>query len=145
MTFWDVAQTALPWTWIGMVVAISFMEAPLKFRAPGITLQLGVGIGRLVFRALNAIEAVLALALTVAIIAGDARSSAVWALLAAAWAALLAKAGVVRPWRDRRAIRVVAGEPLGPSRRHIWYIALEVVTVGVLGALGVVSLDRVVG
>ena len=137
MTFWDVAQTALPWTWIGMVVAISFMEAPLKFRAPGITLQLGVGIGRLVFRALNAIEAVLALALTVAIIAGDARSSAVWALLA--------KAGVVRPWRDRRAIRVVAGEPLGPSRRHIWYIALEVVTVGVLGALGVVSLDRVVG
>jgi len=27
------------------VLAISFLEAPLKFRAPGITIQLGLGIG----------------------------------------------------------------------------------------------------
>ena len=35
--------------WIGFVSAISFMEAWLKFRAPGVTLTLGLGIGRLVF------------------------------------------------------------------------------------------------
>lgn len=35
--------------WIGFVGVISFMEAWLKFRAPGITLSLGLGIGRLVF------------------------------------------------------------------------------------------------
>ena len=33
--------------WLGMVLAISFLEAPLKFRAPGITIPLGLGIGRL--------------------------------------------------------------------------------------------------
>ena len=39
--------------WIGFVCAISFMEAWLKFRAPGISVPLGLGIGRLVFNALN--------------------------------------------------------------------------------------------
>ena len=27
--------------WLGMVVAISFLEAPLKFRAPGLELRVG--------------------------------------------------------------------------------------------------------
>jgi hypothetical protein len=53
---------ALTFTWLGMVLAISFLEAPLKFRAPGVTIPIGLGIGRLVFRALNAVEAGLAVA-----------------------------------------------------------------------------------
>src|SRR5690554_1127105 len=48
--------------WIGFVCAISFMEAWLKFRAPGIILALGLGIGRLVFAALNKVEWVLVIA-----------------------------------------------------------------------------------
>jgi len=51
--------------WIGFVCAISFMEAWLKFRAPGITVPLGLGIGRLVFDALNKIEWVFATAIVV--------------------------------------------------------------------------------
>jgi hypothetical protein len=43
-----------------MVLAISFMEAPLKFRAPDVTLRIGLGIGRLIFRALNNVEAIFA-------------------------------------------------------------------------------------
>jgi hypothetical protein len=35
-----------------MVIAISFVETPSKFRAPGITVPLALGIGRLVFKAL---------------------------------------------------------------------------------------------
>src|SRR5664279_3321230 len=53
----QVIGTAVAFVWLGMVLAISFLEAPLKFRAPGITLPLGLGIGRLVFRALNGCEA----------------------------------------------------------------------------------------
>ena len=44
---------AATFVWLGMVLAISFIEAPLKFRAPGVTLPIGLGIGRLVFRALT--------------------------------------------------------------------------------------------
>lgn len=52
---------AATFIWIGFVCAISFMEAWLKFRAPGITLPLGLGIGRIVFSALNKVEWLLAL------------------------------------------------------------------------------------
>ena len=51
--FFAISGTFL---WIGFVCAISFMEAWLKFRAPGITRPLGLGIGRLVFKALNKVE-----------------------------------------------------------------------------------------
>jgi len=145
MTTWQLLQTALPWLWLGAVLAISFVEAPLKFRAPGITIPLGVGIGRLVFRALNGLELALAAATTVAVAAGDARSTAVWLLLAALWLALALKAGVVRPLMDRRARRLLDGEPLGPSRQHLLYVGLELATVVALAAFGAVSLDLIVG
>ena len=50
---------AAVFTWFGQVVGISLVEAPLKFRAPGISLARGLGIGRLVFAALGRAEAVL--------------------------------------------------------------------------------------
>ena len=35
---------ALTFCWLGMVLAISFLEAPLKFRAAGVTIPIGLGI-----------------------------------------------------------------------------------------------------
>jgi hypothetical protein len=40
-----IVAAAAPFVWLGMVLAISFLEAPLKFRAPGVTLPPGLGIG----------------------------------------------------------------------------------------------------
>ena len=60
--------TAVTFVWLGMVTAISFLEAPLKFRAPGVTLPIGLGIGRLVFRALNIAELTLAAVLASAVL-----------------------------------------------------------------------------
>src|SRR5699024_12129318 len=59
---------AVIFTWLGAVLAISFLEAPLKFRAPDVTIRIGLGIGRLVFRALNTVEVVLAGVLIVALV-----------------------------------------------------------------------------
>ncbi|MGB0437686.1 MAG: hypothetical protein ACPGIJ_12045, partial [Mycobacterium sp.] len=66
MTGGGAVTVAALFTWLGMVLAISFVEAPLKFRAPGVTLKIGLGIGRLVFRALNTMEVLLALTIIVA-------------------------------------------------------------------------------
>jgi hypothetical protein len=52
---------ALSFIWCGLVIGISFIEAPLKFKAPEVTLKIGVGIGMLVFKAINTIEIVLAM------------------------------------------------------------------------------------
>ncbi len=41
MTRIDAVVAALAAFWLGLVVAISFIEAPLKFRAPGVTIPVG--------------------------------------------------------------------------------------------------------
>ena len=48
--------------------------------------------------------------------------------------------GVVRPPLNRRSDRVLAGEDLPRSRGHLVYVALEVVKVALLIALGSVAL-----
>ncbi|MCK7626039.1 hypothetical protein MUU72_23525 [Streptomyces sp. RS10V-4] len=132
-----VAATFL---WLGMILAISFLEAPLKFRAPGVTVPIGLGIGRLVFRALNAVEAVLAAAVAVAVAASTAPGTAVIALTAAAAALLLLQLAAVRPFLNRRTRRVLAGETLPRSSAHLSYVAAELAKTGVLLALGIVLL-----
>lgn len=63
--------SAFTFVWLGMVLAISFLEAPLKFRAPGVTIPLGLGIGRIVCRALKySAEAALAAGVLVAVVLG---------------------------------------------------------------------------
>lgn len=61
LTSYSLAMASV-FLWLGFVGAISFMEAWLKFRAPGVTITLGLGIGKLVFSALNKVEWILALA-----------------------------------------------------------------------------------
>ena len=108
---------AVPFGWLGMVLAISFLETPLKFRAPGITLPLGLGIGRLVFRALNLAEVSLAALLTLALLAMRPPGSG-WVLLGAAWLLLAVQTGLLRPRLDRRAVAVIAGRTPPPSPRE---------------------------
>jgi hypothetical protein len=131
--------TAAVFTWFGMVTAISFLEAPLKFRAAGITVPLGLGIGRLVFRALNIAEAALAVILVIALAAGH-RPGWVWAAAATAWACLLIQVAVLRSRLDRRAAAIIAGRQVAPSRLHFGYIALEVIKALALLAAGALSL-----
>ncbi|QRX96702.1 hypothetical protein [Streptomyces noursei] len=130
---------AVTFVWLGMVLAISFLEAPLKFRAPGVTIPLGLGIGRLVFRALNAVEAVLAVALATAVALAAPPLPVI--VLTALGALLLAvQLTAIRPVLNRRSDRVLAGEPLPRSRTHLVYIAFETAKVGTLLALGITAL-----
>ena len=131
----QVIAIAAPFVWLGMVLAISFLETPLKFRAPGITLPLGLGIGRLVFRALNLAEVGLVI-LAVAACLSVQPDRVAWVLLGAAWLLLVVQVVVVRRSLDRRASLIVAGQKSPPSREHLAYIALELVKVVLLAALG---------
>ena len=124
-------QLILPVFWLGMVVAISFLEAPIKFRAPGVTLAIGLGIGRKVFLALNAVELVLALALLAACVAAPPDATAL-TLLALVTVVLVVQVAVVRPPLGTRSDRILAGENLPRSRMHLVYIGLEVAKVALL-------------
>src|SRR5690242_11127922 len=99
---------AVAFVWLGMVLAISFLEAPLKFRAPGVTIPLGLSIGRLVFRALNAVELALTVVLVVCLAVGRPGTGTV-AAGAVAVVVLLVQVLAVRPALTRRSDRVLAG------------------------------------
>jgi hypothetical protein len=126
---------ALSFTWLGAVLAISFLEAPLKFRAPGVTRRIGLGIGRIVFRALHGVQILLAAALLLLGVVGD-RDGGAWLLLTLAVVVLAAQVALFELRMDRRAVRIVAGEELPPSPLHLVYIGLELAKVVALVGLG---------
>lgn len=130
---------AVTFVWLGMVLAISFLEAPLKFRAPNVTLQVGLGIGRLVFRALNTVEVVFALVVTAIVVSGPAPGRII-AAFAVAIAALAIQLVAVRPRLTRRSDRVLAGSEGPRSRAHYVYVGFETVKVAALLVAGILLL-----
>ncbi len=136
----SAVAVAADFVWLGMVLAISFLEAPLKFRAPHVTLPIGLGIGRLVFRALNAVEVMFAIVIAVAIIVSPP-SVAVTSAVVVAIVVLVVQIGAVRPRLTRRSDQVLAGLDAPRSRGHLVYVGLELVKSVALIAGGVLLLS----
>lgn len=131
--------TAVTFVWLGMVLAISFLEAPLKFRAPEVTLRIGLGIGRLVFRALNTAEVGFAVVLVLTLAISPPSTST---LIAAGGAVLvlLLQLVLIRPRLTRRTDAVLAGTDGPRSRAHHAYIGLELLKVVALICTGIALL-----
>ena len=134
---------AVPFVWFGAVGAISFMEAPLKFQAPGITIPLGLGIGRLVFYALNWIEIVLAGVLLIAMFVSKHFVGRVPAtLFGLVIVILVAQTVWLLPVLDARAVKVIGGTADPFSKLHFVYIGFEAIKLVLLFALGTVMARR---
>ena len=119
--------------WAGFVCSISFMEAWLKFQAPGVTLPIGLSIGRKVFTALNRVEWVLFagnVLLIGVLYQFKPNKTAVLTLLLAV--VLLLQTFYLLPELDRRALQIIGGENLPGSVLHVFYVILEVLKVGLL-------------
>lgn len=118
------ARVMVPAVWVGLILGISFIEAPLKFQAPGITIPLGLGIGRLVFAAMNMVEIVLFLGL----LAGSIKrgvDKTWWAIVGLIGLWLLIKTVAIRPGLSQRTDQVLAGNSEGGSLWHYAYIGVE--------------------
>lgn len=127
----------LPPLWCGMVVAIA-VEAQLKFQAPGITRELGLGIGKIVFTALNRIELVIAALLVVAFVALAGRiSPRAKILFAVVLLILLAQTFWLIPLLIERIDLIIAGQTPPASPTHFVYIALETLKILLLLVLSV--------
>lgn len=139
----QAVAVAVAFCWLGMVLAISFIEAPLKFRAPGVTLQIGLGIGRQVFRALNSVETVFA-AIILVILAAQRPSATISAAFAIAIVALAVQLIAVRPRLTQRSNAVLAVAPgeeaQGRSQAHYYYVGFELIKVVALLTGGILLL-----
>ena len=142
-----VLLAAVPFIWFSMVAAISFLETPLKFKAPGITIPLAVGIGRIVFKALNMVEAALAVALLAAAFSGPKTVPApAAAAIAVSVLALAVQLLLLRPRMERRT-RLLTQPAVGggteakaSTASHIGYVVVEMVKIIALPVAGIAVL-----
>jgi len=123
--------------WAGFVCAISFMESWLKFRAPGITVALGLGIGKIIFRALNRMEWLFALIISFYIF----NRPSMWLQWKLAYFIiptifLLLQTFWLLPVMNTRATKYIHGESLAPSHFHFYFVGMELVKVACLLILG---------
>ncbi|MCB9339022.1 MAG: hypothetical protein H6577_12905 [Lewinellaceae bacterium] len=135
------AALAAIFLWIGFVCAISFMEAWLKFRAPGITLPLGLGIGRLVFNALNKMEWLFLLVIASNLLIAKGLGWNMQNILVAVPFALLAVQTLwLLPVLDARAGLHIQGQEVPASNLHFYNVGMELVKVACLGWAGLLHL-----
>lgn len=118
------------------------MEAWLKFQAPGITIPLGLGIGRLVFNALNKIEWVLCVSIYFCFISNKQRVLSLknWQFPLVI-AILMLQTFWLLPALDVRAELIIKGENIPSSSLHLFYIVFEVIKVVLLFIMGIMALN----
>lgn len=138
---WRAALLLVPGLWLGLITGISLIEAPLKFTAPGITIPLGLGIGRRVFFAMNIAELVLAAVLVLALLKAVGRPARrpLWGWSAGILAVYAVKVLVIRPILNVRTDAVLAGRSAGGSLVHLFYIAADGLLILLLVALAVTA------
>lgn len=124
--------------WIGFVGAISFMEAWLKFRAPGISLELGLGIGKLVFTALNKVEWILAIIILINLVMIRIEFFHPKNILFLVPLLLLVlQTFWLLPTLNVRADLQIEGGELAGSNLHFYYVGMEIIKVACLFLFGI--------
>jgi hypothetical protein len=138
-----ILSISIPLIWCGMIAAISFIEAPLKFRAPGVTLPIGLGIGKLVFHALNRVECVFSICWIITSVIGKTTYyDLVIPLLIGA--ILWTETSWLLPHLDLRATQIQEGlQPSGKSL-HLYYAAGEVIKFVLLAGSALIPLFKII-
>lgn len=122
--------------WAGIVVGISFIEAPAKFRAPTLTLPVALDVGRHVFAASHAVQIGLGVVVLAGLLAGGARRRARALVIVAALVILAVQVALIVPVLDARAaVYIAGGTPAGTSP-HGFYVGLEVLKLLALMVAG---------
>ena len=121
--------------WLGFFMAISFMEAPLKFTAPGITIAQGLQIGRLVFGVLNKCEWGLLLIVLCTCLFNRPGALVMFSTIVVC-VILLAETFWLLPVLDARAIQYIAGHQQQDVDMHWLYIIFEILKVPALFMIG---------
>ena len=148
MATWDrrlaiarCALGALIMLWAGVVIGVSFLAAPAKFGAPGLSLPVAMEVGRREFGALNLAELVLA-AVTLALAAYARPERVIWLGLGLAAVIVVLQWLWLLPVLDARAELIIQGETPQPAPWHALYIGAEVVKLLALLVIGWLALWR---
>ncbi len=132
--------------WIGFVCSISFMEAWLKFRAPGLSLSVGLSIGRVIFAALNKVEWTFAGLTLLFLLLGKRKPKLAESIALCIPIAILAlQTSFLLPALNDRAAAISQGLSVSSSSVHFYYIffeSLKILSLFIFGINMVCGLSR---
>ncbi len=130
----EFIATALPLLWVGLVLGVSFIATPAKFKAGPIDGALSLAISVVTFAWAHAAEAGLAVMLALVLISLRA-SPARWVLLAIAAISLALEAAWILPGFQGSAGLIPKLPLLDPRQLHMAFAGLEGVKILALLAL----------
>jgi hypothetical protein len=128
---------ACTFVWVGFIAAISFMESWLKFRAPNVTLTVGLSIGKLVFSALNKVEWAFAIIIGINLLFfGSAIKPLFGDWFFAIFIIIVLQTVWLLPALNKRAEALISGKKLAQSGLHWYFTALEFIKLLLLILFG---------
>ncbi|PKQ67152.1 hypothetical protein [Labilibaculum manganireducens] len=125
----------LSFVWVGFLLAISFMEAWVKFRAVSLDLPTGLDVGVHVFGALNMIERLFSAMLLVYVFINYTDKVVVLTGLTI-FTFVVAQSGYLLPELNQHAQLIIMGMVPEKNSIHHIYVLMEVVKLVALLVLG---------
>ncbi|WP_461632653.1 hypothetical protein [Labilibaculum euxinus] len=125
----------LSFVWVGFLLAISFMEAWVKFRAVSLDLSTGLDVGVHVFGALNMIERIFSAMLLVYVFINYTDKVVVLTGLTI-FTFVVAQSGYLLPELNQHAQLIIMGMVPEKNSIHHIYVLMEVVKLVALLVLG---------
>lgn len=118
----------LLYLWAGLILGVSFIATPAKFKAAHLTLPIALEVGRATFSIFNKVEWFICLSI-IFISAMSSKSQFYWFLIFSLLFLLLLETFWLLPVLDIRADKVIAGEVIKSGLHHWVYIGAEVLKI----------------
>lgn len=123
---------------VRFICAISFMESWLKFRAPGLTMPVGLSIGKIIFNVLNKVEWAFAIVIVTSSLFNrsmQTSSDEIWVLSIVD--ILILQTVWLLPALNNRATQIISGKTLLSSSLHWYFVIAEFVKLVLLFLFGI--------
>ena len=134
---------ALSCFWLGLLIAVSFLETPLKFQVPGMTLPIALELGKIMFGISTNIQIVLILIMGFSCLSNKEKLNT---KLIITFFLLALTLGLEKFWMlpilDARADVLANGKGLPPTPLHNYFIYAEVTKVVLLVVMTILVLKR---
>ena len=127
----------LAYVWLGLVLGVSFLATPVKFRAKSLTRPVALDVGRTTFHAFGKLEWLLSVVLVVVTVLNRSALEPVdWFLIGLVLVIVFGQTLWLIPRLDVRVQAIIDGEELPRSHLHNVYAGVEVVKAVALLLLG---------
>lgn len=127
----------LAYVWCGLVLGVSFLATPIKFRAKSLTRPVALDVGRTTFHAFGKLEWVLSVVLVIVTVQNRGALEPVdWFLIGLVLVIVFGQTLWLIPRLDVRVQAIIDGEELPRSHLHSVYAGAEFAKAVALLLLG---------